>query len=189
MIRKTFFTITSIALAALIALGGGASRSSAQSPSLPLRFNLTDVKVLGSKNPPTFMQMNWSLTGLQTGAFVEGFEVTVTLNGNGQTGKVVKTLSRTLTAAMIDLQGIPAETRARIFGGPAAVSADVHLLAFITRNGQKSSIGTRTTRSFGPFSNQPTPTPKPTPDPDAIREGLQRRVVVRPTPTPLPRTR
>lgn len=48
------------------------------------------------------MQMSWSLTGLQTGTFIEGYEVTVTMKGNGQTGKVVKTLSRTLTAAMAE---------------------------------------------------------------------------------------
>lgn len=190
MIRKTSLMIANIALAALIALEGLSSRSFAQNPSLPLRFNFTDVKVLGSKNPPTFMQMSWSLTGLQTGAFLEGYEVTVTLSGNGQTSKVVKTLSRTLTAAMIDLQGIPAETRARMFGGPAAVSADVHLLAFITQKGQKSSIGTRTTRSFNPMPNQPAPAPKPTPNPDTIREGLKRTLpAARPTPTPAPRSR
>jgi hypothetical protein len=190
MIRNTFFIIITIALAALITLGGLPSRSSAQSASPPLRFNLTDVKALGSNNPPTFMQMSWTLSGLQTGMFVEGFEVTITLKGNGQTGKVVKPLSRTLTAAMIDLQGIPVETRVKMFGGPATVSADVHLLAFITQNGQKSSIGTRTTRSFNPLPNQPAPAPKPTPNPEAIREGLKRKLpAARPTPTPLPRSR
>ncbi|MGH9832335.1 MAG: hypothetical protein ACREBD_31395 [Blastocatellia bacterium] len=210
MIRKTFFIITNIALVALIALGGFPTRSAAQGFSTKLSIN--EIKLVGAINPPSSIQVSWSLTGLLPDTRVEGVEVKVALRGNGQTGNAAQTIrpnissgarsnsqtgnaaqtaSPGVTLVSVSLQGIPAETRAKIFGGPERVSANVSVIVTLIRSsGTRSTISTVRGASFNPLPNQaaPAPTPKPTPNLDAIREGLKKRVVARPTPTPQPKS-
>lgn len=210
MIRKTLFIVTNVALAALIALGAFPARSAAQGFNTKLSIN--EIKLIGAINPPSSIQVGWSLTGLLPDARIEGVELKITLKGNGQTGNVSQTVrpnipsgarsnSQTgnatrsdVNSASVSLQGIPAETRAKIFGGPARVSADVTVIAKLIRSsGTRSTVSTVRQASFNPLPNQaapaPTPRPKPTLDLDAIREGMKKRVVVRPTPAPLPKSR
>ncbi len=204
MIRKTLLMITNIALAALIALGSLPARSAAQGFNTKLSIN--EIKLVGATNPPNSMQVSWSLTGLLPDARVEGGEVKVALSGNGQTGNASQTAplssgarsnsqigngAQTASpgATSVSLLGIPTGTRAKIFGGPGRVSADVTVIVKLIRSsGTRSTISTVRKASFNPLPNQaaPAPTPKPTPNLDAIREG-KKRIIVRPTPTPLPR--
>jgi hypothetical protein len=205
MIRKTFFNITNIALAALIALGAFPARSAAQGFNTKLSIN--EIKLLGAINPPNTIQVGWSLTGLLPDTRVEGYELKVALRGNGQTGNASQTTrissgarsnsqtggaSQTASpgATLVSLLGIPTETRAKIFGGPARASADVTVIVKLIRgSGTRSTISTVREASFNPLPNQaaPAPTPKPTPNLDAIKEG-KKRIIVRPTPTPLPKS-
>jgi hypothetical protein len=185
MLRKTLFMMTNIALIALISLGALPARSAAQGFNTQLSIN--EIKVVGATNPPNFMQVKWSLTGLLPGSRIEGYELRVTLKGNGQTGTVVQTPSPDITSVSVGLLGIPTATRSKIFGGPERVSADVTLVAKIIRStGTRSTISVVRKATFNPLPNQaaPAPTPKPTPNFDAIREGLKKRVVIRPTTTP-----
>lgn len=206
MIRKTFFIITNIALVALIALGGFSTRSAAQ--GFNTRLSINEIKLVGPINPPNSIRVSWSLTGLLPNTRVEGAEVKVALRGNGQTGNASQ-MTRFSSGARsnsqigngaqtpspgatsVGLQGIPTETRAKIFGGPERVSANVSVIVtLIQSSGTRSTVSTVREANFNPLPNQaaPAPTPKPTPNLDVIRDGLKKRVVVRPTPTPQPKS-
>ncbi len=171
-----------LAIAALAVLTG-ANPVDTAAQGFDTRLSISQIQVVGTKNPPSFLRVGWSLTGLKSGTRIEGYELTVELQGNGQTGRVVQTPSPNISSVSVGLLGIPNDARAKIFGGPGRVSADVTLVArIVQQSGTRSSISVRRQTSFNPVSDQAAPKPKP--DLERIKDGLKKRegVVVRPTP-------
>lgn len=188
MIHKKFVSKAIVLLAVLTVAASFPARLLAQ--GFDTKFSLTEISVVGAKSPPSFLKVSWSLTGLKPGARIEGYELNVSLSGNGQSEKVVQTPSPNSSSVSVGLLGISNEAREKMFGGPSRVSADVSLTVRVVHNGTRSSIGVRKQASFNPLPNQaaPAPTPKPRPDFEEIKDGLKKkeRIVVRPVPRPKP---
>jgi hypothetical protein len=133
MIRKTFTIFTTLTLLTASAISQSKPLSSpvkrepkteevVRTLQNSLKLNITNLKTIGSTPSPHALEVSWNTTTSLNSVRIEGYEITVELNGNGTTGRAFQTPSPNITKVAVGLLSIPNETRARLFSGPVTVT-------------------------------------------------------------------
>jgi hypothetical protein len=124
MFRKIISVMTAISLLALLALGES-QRNSAAAQTLnstlltPRVFlDITDMQLLTGNS----MRIAWiaQRTGVVT---IDKYTITLVLNRNGKTERVVTTAAGASTSATVDLRGISADSLTTLLGPNLKVTA------------------------------------------------------------------
>lgn len=157
MIRKTFTLFITLTLLTASASGqsrpvsGPVKRESkvehvARTLQNSVKLDITNLKTIGNTPSPHALEVNWNVTTNSTSVRIEGYEITVELNGNGANGRAFQTPSPNITKVAVGLLSIPNETRARLFSGP--VTATVRLKAKLIVNGLRFNTETQKTQTL-----------------------------------------
>jgi len=135
--------MTTISWLALLALGHSprtqaAPQVSATRPHPEVLLDITNMELFA----PNSMQVTWAV---QKKGFVkfERYTITLVLTRSGVTERVGTTASGAATSASIDLRGISAANRARLFGPNLRVTAIL-----------KADFTGQTARGFGKFVSE-----------------------------------
>jgi hypothetical protein len=157
MIRKTFTIFTTMTLLTTSAvsqsrpLPGPVKRESRvehveRTLQNSVKLDITNLKPIGNKPAPHALEVSWNLTTNSNSVRIEGYEITVELNGNGANGRAFQTPSPNITKVAVGLLSIPNETRARLFSGPVTVT--VRLKAKFIVNSLRFNAETQKTQTL-----------------------------------------
>jgi hypothetical protein len=157
MIRKAFTIFTTATLLAASAVGqsrqlpGPVKRENkaehvARTLQNSLKLDITNLKTIGNKPSPHALEVSWNANSSLNSVRIEGYEITVELNGNSANGRAFQTPSPNITKVAVGLLSIPNETRARLFSGP--VTATVRLKAKCIVNGLRFNAETQKTQTL-----------------------------------------
>jgi len=127
MIRKLFSIMAAISLLAALGMGGSQrnsvaaqtlnnSRGTAPDPQVVL--DITSIELFGS----TSMAIAWTAHKNGFVKQIDGYTITVELSRSGVKERVAKTAGGASAATTIDLSGISAANRAKLFGSGLKVT-------------------------------------------------------------------
>lgn len=111
-----------------------------------LKLDITNLKTIGSKPSPHALEVSWNANTSLNSVRIEGYEITLELNGNGANGRAFQTPSPNITKVAVGLLSIPNETRARLFSGPVTVT--VKLKARFSVGGLRFNTETQKTQTL-----------------------------------------
>lgn len=111
-----------------------------------LKLDITNLKTIGNKPSPHALEVSWNANMSLNSVRIEGYEITLELNGNGATGRAFQTPSPNITKVAVGLLSIPNETRARLFSGPVTVT--VKLKAKFVVGGLRFNAETQKTQTL-----------------------------------------
>ena len=144
MIRKTLSIIAAVTLITL----GLNQRSEVPAQTLNgsqitpgVRLDITDMELFGS----TSMLVRW-IVDKRGSAVIKGYELTLELSRNGVTERFVQNPSPTSASTTLNLAGISADKRTRLFG-PSLKATAVLKVSYVAY-GRGQTFDTQETKTF-----------------------------------------